>query len=185
MLVAKNGDVLILTKPLGIGIGVEAIDRKVVTPQFTQIIGEYMVQFNAAVYDLCQRESESVHAVVAVNCRGLLGHVFDICRAGRVRSEIQLEQVPLISGVASLAEREIVPTAAYDNLNAYSKFVRFDRSIPKSARLVLADPQMNGGLLIAVAPSAVNRLMRALARRRRDGFAIGTIHRGRPRVDIS
>jgi selenide,water dikinase len=126
-----------------------------------------------------------VHAVTDVTGFGLLGHALEVCRGSGLAAALRFGDVPLLPGVAALAEAGVGTGAATRNWASYGHEVRLGAGLPAWAQGMLCDPQTSGGLLIAVAPGAAEDVLR---RCRGAGFAlaaaVGTLHQGEPGVAV-
>jgi len=157
---AKAGDVLILTKPLGLGIITTAI-KKDTAPSF--IIDEAvntMIHLNKGAAKAMN--AIGVHACTVVTGYGLLGHLLEICHASNVSATLEFNKIPLIQGVYELTQKGFVPGGTKRNLDYISSHVNFSKTISKEQQYLLADAQTSGGLLIAVAKEKVEELQNTL-----------------------
>src|SRR6266567_2433671 len=102
------------------------------------------------------------HAATDVTGFGLLGHLSEIVRGGGVGATIHARQVPLIEGTRALAERGLIPGGSRRNLASVEPLLRWAPALGEVDRLLLADAQTSGGLLIAVAPERRNELVERL-----------------------
>ena len=148
---AKVGDLLYLTKPLGVGILSTAQKQKKLRDRDAHLATEQMVRLNSIGPRLAALEG--VHAMTDVTGFGLLGHLSEMCAASKTGAKVQMERVPLIDAAKLdyyLAEG-CVPGGTNRNFASYGHKIRLreDRQ-----RNLLADPQTSGGLLVAVDPTA-------------------------------
>lgn len=180
----RAGDVLLLTKPIGTGIATTAIKRKVASAALEQRVTRQMATLNKAAGEVLARGPFRVHALTDVTGFGLLGHLLEMARGASLRAHLRLESVPLIEGVAGLAEAGVVPGGTRNNLAHVQKWVRFPEGLPDSARAVLADAQTNGGLLAAVPARDVPKALRALDRAKVPAWVVGTLEKGRPGIEV-
>ena len=156
---ARAGDVLVLTKPLGTGILTTALKR--------DAIGESALA--EAVRAMTTLNEGAMRAALAVGVRaatdvtgfGLLGHLGTLLEASRLAAELHLDQVPLLGGARELAARGFVPGGTERNLAAST--AQWEPGIDRTDRLLLADAQTSGGLLLAVPPAQLDALMARLA----------------------
>jgi selenide,water dikinase len=157
---ARVGDRLILTKPLGMGIVSTAIKRDVASAHLIERAVRVMTTLNqhaaAAAADV------GVHACTDVTGFGLLGHLHEMTSASRVGAEIQFHRVPVLREVVDLAAQGVVPGGTKRNLDFVEPLVSFDDGVDPVQRLIVADAQTSGGLLLAVAPERCDDLLRAL-----------------------
>ena len=147
---AKPGDVLILTKPIGVGIYSAAIKGNALPPGgYAEMIAT-TTQLNKIGAELAR--DESVHAITDVTGFGLLGHGLEMARGAGLRLVIDAGGVPLLTQAAALAQQGFVTGASHRNWSSYGGDVTVPAEIPEWRRHLLTDPQTSGGLLVAVAP---------------------------------
>jgi selenide,water dikinase len=161
---ARPGDLLILTKPLGTGIVTTGIKRDLTSRALATKAIAIMSKLNRVGAELADRGL--VHAATDVTGFGLLGHLASMCRASGVSAEISADQGPVISDeVFDLIARDCIPGGTRDNLETANKVVDWGNT-PLSQRILLTDAQTSGGLLLAVAPSRLNKALALLKRNR-------------------
>lgn len=145
---AKPGDVLVLTKPIGVGIMTTGIKRAVVTKEQEETVTLLMAELNKQA---CERLKDfTPHAVTDVTGFGLLGHASEIARGSDVSFEIDFERVPVLNGTYELAEQGIVPGGSKSNHIWLEKDIHYSSEITLHQQLVLCDAITSGGLLIAL-----------------------------------
>ena len=157
---AKAGDVLILTKPLGLGIISTAI-KKDKAPDF--IVDEAvktMTHLNRGAAEAMN--AIGVHACTDVTGYGLLGHLLEMCQASKVSATLEFNTIPLIQGVYELAQKGFIPGGTKRNMDYVSSHVNFSKTLSKEQQYLLADAQTSGGLLISVAKEKVQDLQNLL-----------------------
>ena len=180
---AQSGDVLILGKPLGVGIYSAALRKDALSPSaYRDLIG-CATQLNTPGIDL--GALDGVHAMTDVTGFGLLGHLLEICRASNSAAVIDLDRIPLLPAATELAKRGYVTGASGRNFEGYGAEVAMEPAAGELARSLLTDPQTSGGLLVACAPDGVDEV---LAIFRRKGFdratTIGFMRDGPARVNV-
>jgi selenide,water dikinase len=175
---ARVGDLLVLTKPLGTGIATTAIKCDLASRSLEKKVIALMSQTNSAGADLA--EKELVRAATDITGFGLLGHLSNMCRASKASAEIFPDRVPVISDeIFDLIERDCVPGGTRDNLKAARKTTDL-RSVSPSQRILLADAQTSGGLLLCVRETSLSKVHRVLQRSRTPcAVVIGRIIRRR------
>jgi selenide, water dikinase len=172
---AKAGDQLVLTKPVGTGILSTALKRDLIAESDMADAVRSMTTLNAAAMDAMLALGPDVHACTDVTGFGLLGHLHNLLRASGVGARIQAGAVPLFARVRELAAQGAVPGGTTRNLEAAADYTRWDAGVPGVMRIVLADAQTSGGLLVAVAPDAAARLLGELASRGTLAVVIGEV----------
>jgi selenide,water dikinase len=179
---ARAGDVLILTKPLGVGVLSAAFKQESLDEAGYGALIDCTTRLNAVGAELA--DLEGVHAMTDVTGFGLLGHVLEIARGSKLAGQITARP-PLLPGVEALAKAGVRTGASTRNWASYGEAVRLPADLPDWRRDLLTDPQTSGGLLIA---AAVETAPEVLARVRAAGFAqaavVGTLRRGPPGLDV-
>ena len=149
---ARAGDRLVLTKPLGFGIAAQAIKKgRLSDAQLAQAVA-IMTTLNKAAKDAAL--AAGAHAATDVTGFGLLGHLHHLAIASGLSARVFADAVPTLDFVRSLAAEGMVPGGSKDNLAYVEPHASFDSSLSEVERLILADAQTSGGLLIAVPPEA-------------------------------
>jgi selenide, water dikinase len=180
---AQAGDVLVLGKPLGVGVLSAALKKN-------QLGDAGYAEMIAATTKLNRPGTElaalpGVHALTDVTGFGLLGHTLEMARGARLVARVRYADLPWLSGVGEFAAAGVFTGASGRNWASYGEQVQLAEGLPDTARTLLTDPQTSGGLLVACAPEAVDEV---LAIFRADGFeravVIGEMHDGAPRVDV-
>jgi selenide,water dikinase len=174
---ARPGDRLFLTKPLG--TGVIATAHKAGTAEPADLAGavRWMTALNAPAARAMVDAGAS--AATDITGFGLLGHLSDLCRASGVSASISFGSIPLLPSALSYAHRGTVPGGTRTNWQYLADRVEMPPEVDEPARLLLADPQTSGGLLVALSPGAAHTFRAA----RRAGFLtaeIGQIEDGAP-----
>jgi selenide,water dikinase len=181
---ARPGDRLVLTKPLGTGILSTALKRGLVTEADLPEALASMTTLNAGAMRAAL--AHGVRAATDVSGFGLLGHLGNILRESAVGARIAFERLPLLPRAREFAAAGVVPGGSRRNLE--SADVHWDAAIGPEERLLLADAQTSGGLLLAVPPAFLDALVAALAREGTPARAVigtltaepaGTLHVGR------
>ncbi len=175
---ARPGDRLFLTKPLGTGIISTAIKREVAPPEAVAEAVRWMLTLNREASEAMVEVG--VRAATDVTGYGLLGHLYEMVRESPLGAEVYFEAVPLMPAVRELAEAGVVPGGTRRNLAFLSGTEKAGRvrvewadAFTEAEKLILADAQTSGGLLIAVAPERAGALRAALARRGVPAWEVG------------
>jgi len=146
---AQEGDLIYITKPIGIGVLATALKREKITGEAYDQLIQYTCQLNSIGEKLA--EKYYIHAMTDVTGFGLLGHLIEMAEGADLSAEIISNDIPLIEGAQEFISQFIFPDNTYRNWNAYSTktegvggtdFVKFN------------DPQTSGGLMLAVNPGA-------------------------------
>ncbi|MDY0328931.1 MAG: selenide, water dikinase SelD [Thiomonas sp.] len=180
---AQIGDVIVLGKPLGVGIQSAALKSDALDAAGYARMIAHTTQLNTPGKSLAQLPG--VHALTDVTGFGLLGHLLEVCRGSGLRAEVHFADVPLIEGVAELASSGHTTGASRRNWAGYGAEVALAADLPPLAQTLLTDPQTSGGLLVACSPEQVGEVLRIF---RNEGFAqaavIGILKPGTPGIDV-
>ena len=173
---ARAGDVLVLTKPLGTGIATTGIKRGLASEALARKATRVMSTLNLAGAELAERRL--VKAGTDITGFGLLGHLASLCRASGVCAEINAEALPVISPeILSLIGQGSVPGGTRANLETADAVVDWNNAT-EAIRLLLADAQTSGGLLLCVPPRKLADVLEVLTSLRTPARQIiGTIRR--------
>ena len=158
---ARAGDVLILTKPLGVGVLGAALkggglDAAAHQKAYAALVAS-ATSLNAVGAELAVLPG--VHAITDVTGFGLLGHGLEMCRGSELGARIRFDALPLLDGVAELARGETRTGASRRNWASYGHEADLAAGLEEWQRDLLTDPQTSGGLLVAVAPEGVAAAM--------------------------
>lgn len=152
---AKEGDIIFLTKAIGVGILSTAQKRKVIKEEHEKILIEQLTTLNSIGEAL--GKMEGVSAMTDVTGFGLSGHLIEMAEGSGLSAEITYSHVCIDEGVKEYLSQRIIPDATYRNWNNCSKKIDFEKGVNvMEAFSILPDPQTNGGLLVAVNPDAVS-----------------------------
>jgi selenide,water dikinase len=180
---ARSGDVLVLGKPLGVGIFSAAFKKGLLDDAGYRAMLETTTQLNIPGMELSGLPG--VHAMTDVTGFGLLGHLLEMCRGSGLAAQITAAQLPLLPGVCELARSGIATGASARNWQSYGKDVQLAPHIDAPLQAVLTDPQTSGGLLVACDPDELPAVQAIFARL---GFAraaiIGRMSAGAPQVRV-
>jgi selenide,water dikinase len=176
---AKPGDLLVLGKPLGVGVMSAALKKEQLgTEGYAQMLAT-TTKLNTPGPDLAALPD--VHALTDVTGFGLAGHALELARGAGCTAELDWPAVPLLAGVRDLATRGFITGASGRNWAGYGHDVALPAGFAAEDRALLTDPQTSGGLLVSCAPSALDQV---LATFRQHGFeAAAVVGRVLPRTD--
>jgi selenide,water dikinase len=154
---ALAGDVIILTKPIGVGIYSAALKRGDLDAFMYDEMLRSMTQLNDAGAKM--KDIAGVHAMTDVTGFGVLGHLLEMCRGASLGAEIQFEALPLLAQARRLAESGVGTGGAKRNWNSYGHEVELPADAPEWWSGILCDPQTSGGLLIACSKDSVQEVL--------------------------
>ena len=173
----RAGDVLVLTKPLGLGIVTTAAKQDRDSKGAIAEAIRLMSTLNRGAAEAMA--TVDVHACTDITGFGLLGHLRNIARASGCVANVRLASVPVIEAAWAYVREEIAPGGTHANWRFLNDSVEYASGVDKPSQLVLCDAQTSGGLLIAVAPEDADRLLAELrARQTPCATVIGNLEAG-------
>lgn len=155
---ARPGDLLVLTKPLGTGILTTALKRGLLTDGDLAPAVETMTLLNAGAAQAALTHGAT--AATDVTGFGLIGHLWNLVRASGVGARLDITRLPLLPGAVELAAQDVVPGGTRRNLEAVP--VVWPDDVSATERVLAADAQTSGGLLLTVPEERVRGLLSAL-----------------------
>jgi selenide, water dikinase len=180
---ARAGDVLVLGKPLGVGILSAALKKGELSSDGYAEMVKWTTKLNTPGTRLSQLPG--VHALTDVTGFGLAGHLLEIARGSKLAATIEFDRVPLVAEARGWAEKGVWTGASGRNWAGYGQEVVLPAGFPEWKQKMLTDPQTSGGLLVACDPAIVDDVIAEFVK---DGFAeaarIGTMASGAPRVTV-
>ena len=181
---ARAGDVLVLGKPLGVGVLSAALKKNQLDDAgYAEMIAN-TTRLNRPGTDLAALPG--VHALTDVTGFGLLGHTLELARGAGLSAHLRYADLAWLTGVEAFADAGVITGASGRNWASYGESVGLSAGLPERARALLTDPQTSGGLLVSCAPESVDDV---LAIFRADGFdravVIGEMRDGMPRVEVA
>ncbi len=180
----REGDALVLGKPLGVGVLSAALKKGQLDVAGYEALIATTTRLNSAGPGLARLDG--VHAMTDVTGFGLLGHLLGVCRGSGLHAHVDLDGVPLLPGVRGLAAAGHVTGASARNWAAYGEAITFADGVPPTAQALLTDPQTSGGLLVSCAPAAVAAVLEEFARHGCDRAAvIGHLAGGTPGATVA
>ena len=181
---ALAGDVLVLGKPLGVGILSAALKKGTLSEAGYRAMLATTTQLNTPGVALA--EMPEVHAVTDVTGFGLAGHLLEVLRGSKLAGEVRFNSLPVMAEALEWAKQGVATGASDRNWKGYGQEVQLAAGAPEWQRKLLSDPQTSGGLLVACAPRAEKAVLAEFATR---GFAkartIGRLSAGAPRLVIT
>jgi len=167
---AQEGDVLVLGKPIGVGIYSAALKKEALSPEgYVQMIAS-TTRLNTPGPALATLAG--VHALTDVTGFGLAGHALEMARGAGLDVQLDWSAVPLLDGVQALAQQGFITGASGRNWAGYGAEVAVPQGFSAVDQALLSDPQTSGGLLVSCAPSSLEEVMAVFAQH---GFAQATV----------
>ena len=175
---AQVGDVLVLTKPLGSGVIATAIKRGEVDENVIADAVQVMTTLNRSAAEAML--SAEVQAATDVSGFGLLGHLRGMMSASGTSATLETARIPFLAGARELTEAGHVPGGTRRNLEDLAGDLDFADSVDEVTRILLADAQTSGGLLMCVAPDRLTALLTDLEGHTPSASVIGEVVQGQP-----
>jgi selenide,water dikinase len=156
---AKVGDVLILGKPIGVGILSAALKKEMLPDLGYKAMIDNTTKLNTAGPDLAKLKG--VHALTDITGFGLAGHLLEMARGAKCTVQLDWDKVPLLPGVKDLANQGCITGASGRNWQGYGAEVSLPSNFASVDQSLITDPQTSGGLLVACTPEEVPQVMAA------------------------
>ncbi|MBB6445575.1 selenide,water dikinase [Bacillus benzoevorans] len=169
---AKPGDVLVITKPIGVGILTTGIKRSAVTEEQEKMVIETMATLNKKAAEVLS--DFSPNAVTDVTGFGLLGHGSEMASGSHVTLRFDYNKVPILDGTLKLAQDGVVPGGSKSNHKWLEKDVEYHNIAPEE-QIILCDAITSGGLLAAMNPTDAEKYVQALKNEGHDSWIIGEV----------
>jgi len=167
---AKEGDLLFLTKPLGVGILSTAQKRGLLKEEHLPLMIEQMAALNKIGEDL--GKIKGITAMTDITGFGLLGHLIEMAEGSGLSAEISYNKISVTAGVKDYIAQRIFPDATTRNWSSYSDKVKFEKGVNvMEAFTLLPDPQTNGGLLFSVNQKNLDEIKEFLSKNKLESFA--------------
>src|SRR5690625_85207 len=145
---AKPNDLLVLTKPIGVGILTTALKQDKLTTKQINDVTQMMTTLNQTAAKRLQPYEPN--AVTDVTGFGLLGHAYEMVSGSQVSLHIDATQVPLLDGTKALAEQQLFPGGSRENFAWLKEVIEYGPQISETDQLILCDAVTSGGLLISL-----------------------------------
>ncbi len=179
----KANDVLILTKPLGTGIISTAVKRGYSNPEAAAEAVKVMMELNKKPAEIFMKYD--VHACTDVTGFGLLGHLKEMLSSGRFDAELEWKRIPLIKAAWDYAVAGMIPGGTKNNLEFVSHLLDIEPDVPEMIKILLADAQTSGGLLVALPEKqAAEAIKDLVAAGISSAAVIGKIIKGNSRIRL-
>ena len=162
---ARDGDVLVLGKPLGVGVLSAALKKEKLDAAGYERMIATTTRLNTPGPELAA--IDGVHALTDVTGFGLAGHALDLAKGAGLSLAIDWQQVPVLEGVRELAQAGFVTGASGRNWAGYGADIALPADFAEVDQALLSDPQTSGGLLVSCAPESVREVLEVF---RRHGF---------------
>jgi len=180
---AMPGDVLVLGKPLGIGICGAALKKQQLgSEQYTAMVAQ-ATQLNTP--GIAFGGLDGVHALTDVTGFGLAGHLLEICKGSKLAARIDFARLPILSGALDMAREGTFTGASGRNWAGYGEHVKLAPAFGEAEKRLLTDPQTSGGLLVSCAADVVDAVLGIFAAEGfEDAAVIGEMSEGTPGISV-
>ncbi len=179
---AQPGDVLFLTKSLGVGIITTAAKGGVAEEAHLRGAVEQMLALNRKAAQLMKQVE--VHAVTDITGFALVGHSYEVAQLSAVTLRFHLDRLPFLDGAKQYAGQWLFPGGASCNKDAYHPHVTFAAGVGDEMQMLLCTPETSGGLLICVAPNDAERLADLFAREDQPYWVVGEAVAGPAGIEV-
>jgi selenide, water dikinase len=169
----REGDALILGKPLGIGILSAALKKGKLSAAGYQAMLDWTTRLNTPGEALAN--IAGVHALTDVTGFGLAGHLLEICRGSRLSAEVSFKELPIIEEARTHAEQGVATGASDRNWKGYGQEVALPADFAEWKRKLICDPQTSGGLLVSCASDSIQQVLAEFSKRGFDAKVIGKL----------
>lgn len=178
---AQLGDILILTKPLGVGVITTALKRGIAEKSHVDKAIESMSHLNRVASELAQKFS--VHAMTDITGYSLLGHGHEMAHLSKVNFEMNFDSIKWLDGSLEYGRADVFPGGMERNREYFSKWVYFE-NIEDYQQSLLFDPQTSGGLFMSVAEKQSKALFDALIESGEKAFVVGQVVAGNGSIRV-
>ncbi|MBI9046711.1 MAG: selenide, water dikinase SelD [Anaerolineaceae bacterium] len=170
---AKSGDVLMLTKPLGMGVVTTAQKQQKAAPEDLAKAVSWMSRLNSLAAEIAV--NHALQAGTDVTGYSLLGHGWEMAQASKVGFVVYADAIPVLEEARKYASQGIFPGGAFDNKLYFEKNIRFADEIEEITQLLFFDPQTSGGLLLAVPPETKDAFLKECEEKEQPVWVIGEV----------
>ena len=170
---AKPGDVIVLTKPIGVGIQTTAIKPEKLTAEQLQRVSETMAELNKTAAE--QLSGLSPNAVTDVTGFGLLGHAYEMATGSNVSIQIDYNNVPILPGTVELAEQGYIPGGSKANHRWIAESVKYE-NLTELEQFILCDAVTSGGLLISLPEHKANEYVSRMNGKGKSAHIVGQVN---------
>lgn len=173
---ARVGDILVLTKPLGVGLITTALKKEEAESPHVKKAAKTMMALNKEASRIIRRLE--VSACTDVTGFSLLGHSCEMAQKSNVRIQLSFSQLPFLDGALDYAGKRFFPGGACNNERYYKKHVDFEAGLSEEQKMALFTPETSGGLLAAVSKDSVEFLENRFKQKRHSFWIVGEVVEG-------
>jgi len=176
---ALAGHHIFLTKPLGIGILSTAAKKGILAPEHLAISIKVMSELNTAGYEF--GKLKGISAMTDVTGFGLLGHLIEMCEGSNISAEIYFNKIPKAEGIDKYIKENAIPGGTYRNLKSFESLVG---AFSEYEKIIMADPQTSGGLLIAIGENEIQDFRMSAEKAGTKVYEIGVFTKARSKEEM-
>jgi selenide,water dikinase len=180
---AKPNDILILGKPLGIGILSAALKKGKLSGAGYAAMLQWTTKLNTPGEALAGMGA--VHALTDITGFGLAGHLLEICRGSKLAANVRFDALPVIPEALDWVKQGVATGASERNWAGYGHDVVLEKDFPAWKRNLLSDPQTSGGLLVACSPDSVQEVLKKFSAEKFEAAVIGSLAEGPARITVA
>jgi selenide,water dikinase len=180
---AKPNDILILGKPLGIGILSAALKKGKLSEAGYAAMLQWTTKLNTPGEALSGMGA--VHALTDITGFGLAGHLLEICRGSKLAANVRFDALPVIPEALDWVKQGVATGASERNWAGYGHDVVLEKDFPAWKRNLLTDPQTSGGLLVACSPDSVQEVLKKFSAEKFEAAVIGSLAEGPARITVA
>lgn len=172
---AVEGDVLVLTKPIGTGVLTTSIKKKMSNAGIEDDVFQNMTTLNSGAKEAMLENSAYIHAATDITGFGLAGHLCGMLRESGLQAMIYLNDIPILPNVLGLLQKKCFPGGTNRNKNYLERNIGLGKFQPEKKEEIMqliCDPQTSGGLLIAIDPLGLNGFLESLHKHRTPAKAV-------------
>jgi selenide,water dikinase len=173
---ARPGDLLVLTKPLGVGIITTAFKADQTKPEHFDAAVQSMLKLNRTAAEALQ--AIKPHACTDITGFALLGHACEVAERSGVRLRFHAREIPFLPGATEYAEQWLFPGGTGRNRRAFQPQVHWDPTVPEETLQLLLTPETSGGLLAAIPPGQLDALRARFAQAHEPLWVVGEVLAG-------
>lgn len=170
----KDGDLLVLTKPVGTGAITAALKRQLVTEQEIKETLDSMMTLNDVISVLDDDDIKGIHAATDITGFGVAGHALQMAKASQKLMTISVNKIPFFPRTIDFIEQKVLTKAHRTNREYVENFVEYV-NISETRQLLTFDPQTSGGLLLSISAKHVDRILSKVNKKFPAACAIGVV----------
>ena len=178
----RDGDVIIVTKPIGTGIINTVLKADMASPELVKIAIKYMTQLNKTASEIALKYD--ISCGTDVTGFGLLGHLVEMIQSSEIGAVIEYDKMIILPEVLEFTKVGLVPAGAYNNKNYRSCYINNFADIPAEKMDILFDPQTSGGLILGVAPNQAEAMLKEMKSAGIDAFICGQFTKDVSRIEV-